>query len=259
VYIHLLHLGRVPYAEGLAIQASVIAARKAGLIGDTLLLLEHPPVITLGRNSSRANILASDEVLARRGVTLYEINRGGDVTYHGPGQLVGYPIVDLRGDWPGKQGPGYKHLGPVDFVRMLEEVLIRTCADFGVMAKRIPKITGVWTYGGGELPDSLVHHPVRERKLAAIGVHVSQGVTSHGFALNVTTDLRDFQWIIPCGITDRGVTSLELEAADSADPTMERAINSTARHFGRVFNRQMLAVESLDQLLQPATPNAVSS
>jgi lipoyl(octanoyl) transferase len=260
VYTHLLHLGRVPYAEGLAIQARVIAARKAGLIGDTLLLLEHPPVITLGRNSSRANILASDEVLARRGVTLYEINRGGDVTYHGPGQLVGYPIVDLRGDWPGKQGPGYKHLGPVDFVRMLEEVLIRTCADFGVMAKRIPKITGVWTFGGGELPDSLVHHPVRERKLAAIGVHVSQGVTSHGFALNVTTDLRDFEWIIPCGITDRGVTSLELEAADSAEPTMEQAINATARHFGRVFNRQMLACESLEQLLQSATTtHAVSS
>jgi len=146
VYIHLLHLGRVPYAEGLEIQARVIAARKQNLIGDTLLLLEHPPVITLGRNSSRANILASDDVLAARGVTLYEINRGGDVTYHGPGQLVGYPIIDLRGDLPGKRGP---HLGPVDFVRMLEEVLIRTCADFGVMAKRIPKITGVWTFGGG--------------------------------------------------------------------------------------------------------------
>ena len=256
MYIHLLHLGRVPYAEGLEIQARVIAARKAGLIGDTLLLLEHPPVITLGRNSSRANILASDDVLAARGVTLYEINRGGDVTYHGPGQLVGYPILDLRGDLPGKRGP---HLGPVDFVRMLEEVLIRTCADFGVMAKRIPKITGVWTYGGGEMQDSFVHDPIHERKLAAIGVHVSQGVTSHGFALNVTTDMRDFEWIIPCGITNRGVTSLELEAADSADPTMERAINSTARHFGRVFNRQMVAVESLEQLLQPATPNAVSS
>jgi lipoyl(octanoyl) transferase len=257
MYIHLLHLGRVAYADGLDIQARVVAARKAGCIGDTLLLLEHPPVITLGRNSSRANILASDEVLARRGVTLYEINRGGDVTYHGPGQLVGYPIVDLRGEWPNQKGP---HLGPVDFVRMLEEVLIRTCADFGVMAKRIAKITGVWTYGGGELPDALVHHPIRERKLAAIGVHVSQGVTSHGFALNVTTDLRDFEWIIPCGITDRGVTSLELEAADSADPTMERAINATARHFGRVFDRQMVAVESLEALLAASqAPPALSS
>ena len=246
MFVHLLHLGRVGYAEGLEIQARVVAARKAGLIGDTLLLLEHPPVITLGRNSSRANVLASDELLASRGVELHEINRGGDVTYHGPGQLVGYPLVDLRGEFPNKRGP---HLGPVDFVRMLEEVLIRTCADFGVMAKRIPKCTGVWTFGGGDFGDSDVHRKTLEKKLAAIGVHVSQGVTSHGFALNVTTDLRDFEWIIPCGITDRGVTSLELEAADSTDPTMERAANSVARNFGRVFGRQMLWCESLEQLL----------
>lgn len=246
MFIHLLQLGRVPYAEALTLQARVVAARKAGAIGDTLLLLEHPPVITLGRNSSRANVLASDEWLAQRGVELHEINRGGDVTYHGPGQLVGYPIVDLRGEFPNKRGP---HLGTVDFVRMLEEVLIRTCADFGVMAKRIPKCTGVWTFGGGEVGDSDVHRQTLEKKLAAIGVHVSQGVTSHGFALNVTTDLRDFEWIIPCGITDRGVTSLELEAADSMDPTMERAANSAARNFGRVFGRQMLWCESIEQLL----------
>jgi lipoyl(octanoyl) transferase len=246
LFVHLLSLGRVPYVEGLEIQRRVVAARKQGLIGDTLLLLEHPPVITLGRNSSRANVLASDELLASRGVELHEINRGGDVTYHGPGQLVGYPIVDLRGEFPNKRGP---HLGPVDFVRMLEEVLIRTCADFGVMAKRIPKCTGVWTFGGGDFGDSDVHRKTLEKKLAAIGVHVSQGVTSHGFALNVTTDLRDFEWIIPCGITDRGVTSLELEAADSTDPTMERAANSVARNFGRVFGRQMLWCESLEQLL----------
>jgi lipoyl(octanoyl) transferase len=250
MFVHLLQLGRVAYAEGLEIQARVVAARKGGLIGDTLLLLEHPPVITLGRNSSRANVLASDEWLAQRGVELYEINRGGDVTYHGPGQLVGYPIMDLRGEFPNKKGP---HLGPVDFVRMLEEVLIRTCADFGVMAKRIPKCTGVWTFGGGELGDADVHGRTPEKKLAAIGVHVSQGVTSHGFALNVTTDLRDFQWIIPCGITNRGVTSLELEAADSTDPTMERAVNATARNFGRVFGRQMVWCESLEQLLPPAS------
>ena len=248
MFIHLLQLGRVSYADGLAIQARVVAARKAGAIGDTLLLLEHPPVITLGRNSSRANVLASDEWLAARNVELHEINRGGDVTYHGPGQVVGYPIVDLRGEWPGKKGP---HLGPVDYVRMMEEALIRTCADFGVMAKRIPKCTGVWTFGGGELADADVHGRAREKKLAAIGVHVSQGVTSHGFALNVTTDLRDFEWIIPCGITDRGVTSLELEAADSADPTMERAADAAARQFGRVFGRQMVACGSLEELLEP--------
>jgi len=246
MFIHLLNLGRVPYAQALGIQQRVVSARKQNLIGDTLLLLEHPPVITLGRNASRANILATDELLARRGVELHEINRGGDVTYHGPGQLVGYPIVDLRGDWPVKRGP---HLGPVDFVRLLEEVLIRTCADFGVMAKRIPKLTGVWTFAGGTSTAS-----IPEKKLAAIGVHVSQAVTSHGFALNVTTDLRDFDWIIPCGIRDHGVTSLEQEAGP--DVSMARAIDATARNFGRVFHRQMLAVESLDQLLANARPAA---
>ncbi|HEX3570229.1 MAG TPA: lipoyl(octanoyl) transferase LipB [Acidobacteriaceae bacterium] len=247
MHIHLLHLGRVPYAEALALQARVITARKQNLIGDTLVLLEHPPVITLGRNSSRANVIVSDDFLAQRGVELHEINRGGDVTYHGPGQLIGYPIVDLRGDFPSKRGP---HLGPVDFVRMLEEVLIRTCADFGVLAKRIPRVTGVFTFGGTDQPGTTPDEKQREKKLAAIGVHVSQGVTSHGFALNVTTDLRDFDWIIPCGITDRGVTSLELEATQPV--SMEQAINSTSRHFGRVFGRQMLWAESLEQLLEPA-------
>jgi lipoyl(octanoyl) transferase len=237
MFIHLLHLGRIPYAEGLAIQQQVVAARKQNLIGDTLLLLEHPPVLTLGRNASRSNILASDEFLQQRGIELHEINRGGDVTYHGPGQLVGYPILDLRGDLPGKKGP---HLGPVDYVRLLEEVLIRTCGDFGVMAQRIAKRTGVWTIPGGS---------IQEKKIAAIGVHVSQGVTSHGFALNVTTDLRDFEWIIPCGITDRQVTSLELEADASHQPTMDNAVNSAARNFGRVFGRQMLWSESLDEIL----------
>jgi lipoyl(octanoyl) transferase len=243
VHIHLLQLGRIPYAEGLRIQAEVVAARKAQQIGDTLLLLEHPPVLTLGRNATRANILATDELLARRGVEVHEIDRGGDVTYHGPGQLVGYPIVDLRGDLPGKRGP---HLGPVDFVRLLEEVLILTCKDFGVPAQRICKLTGVWTLAGGS---------IREKKIAAIGVHVSQAVTSHGFALNVTTDLRDFDWIVPCGITDRTVTSLELESPHTPLPTIEQAANSVSTNFGRVFHRQMLAVESLDELLTTRQPN----
>ncbi len=243
--LHVLSLGRVPYAEALEIQRRVIAARKQGRIGDTLLLLEHPPVITLGRNASRANILVSDEWLANRGVEVHEINRGGDVTYHGPGQLVGYPIVDLRGEWPGKRGP---HLGPVDFVRLLEEALIRTCADFGVMAKRIPKCTGVWTLG-----------EMHEKKLAAIGVHVSQAVTSHGFALNVTTDLGDFDWIVPCGIKDHGVTSLKLKADASREPTMDRAIHATARNFGRVFQRQMLWCDSIEQLLAPSGDRSARS
>jgi lipoyl(octanoyl) transferase len=237
MHINLLTLGRVSYAEALAIQQQVIAARKQNLVGDTLLLLEHPPVLTLGRNAHRSNVLVSDELLAQRGVEVHEINRGGDVTYHGPGQLIGYPIVDLRGDLPGKKGP---HLGPVDYVRLLEEVLIRTCGDFGVMTQRICKLTGVWTRAGGS---------IREKKIAAIGVHVSQAVTSHGFALNVTTDLRDFEWIVPCGITDREVTSLELEADADRQPTMEMALNSTARNFGRIFERQVLRIDSLDELL----------
>jgi lipoyl(octanoyl) transferase len=237
MHIHLLDLGRISYAEGLRIQAEVVAARKAQQIGDTLLLMVHTPVLTLGRNATRANILASDDELVRKGVEIHEINRGGDVTYHGPGQLVGYPIFDLRGDLPGKKGP---HLGPVDFVRLMEEALILSCKDFGVPAQRICKLTGVWTYAGGS---------IREKKIAAIGIHVSQAVTSHGFALNVTTDLRDFDLIVPCGITDRTVTSLELESQQTPPPTITQAANSVSANFGRVFGRQMLAVNSVNELL----------
>ena len=239
MYFHLLTLGRVPYPEALAIQQRVIAARKAGSIGDTLLLLEHPPVLTLGRNARRENILATDELLARKGVGVHEINRGGDVTYHGPGQLIGYPILDLRGDLPGKRGP---HLGPVDFIRLLEDVLIKVCGDFRVPAQRIKGRTGVWTVPNGSLA---------EKKLAAIGVHVSAGVTSHGFALNVSTDLRDYAWIVPCGIGDRAVTSLELESPCEPAPSLEEAANSAARQFGRVFGRQVVRVDTLDELLGP--------
>ena len=244
MFIHLLHLGRVPYAEALALQQRIIALRKAGEIADTLLLLEHPPVLTLGRNARRENILASDELLASKGVELHEVNRGGDVTYHGPGQLIGYPIIDLRGDLPGKKGP---HLGPVDFVRLLEEVLIRVCGEYGVLSKRVCGRTGVWTLG---------NDAVAEKKLAAIGVHVSQGVTSHGFALNVSPDLRDYQWIVPCGIADREVTSLELESPRDPTPTMEDVLNATSRNFGRIFQRQLIWAESLDQILaaSPAVP-----
>ncbi len=241
MFFHLLTLGRVPYAEGLALQTRLVAARKAGTIGDTLVLLEHPPVLTLGRNAARNNVLASDELLATKGVELHTVNRGGDVTYHGPGQLVGYPVVDLRGELPGKTGP---HLGPVDFVRLLEEVLIRACGDFRVPAQRVRGRTGVWT---------VASRTVQEKKLAALGVHVSAGVTSHGFALNVTTDLRDFEWIVPCGIADRAVTSLELESSFDTAPApgawMKLAENSVSRHFGRVFGREMLAAESPDVLL----------
>src|SRR6202162_437057 len=146
--IQYLYLGRMAYDEALRLQAELVELRYQERVGNVLLLLEHPPVLTLGRNAHRSNVIASDELLAQRGVELHEINRGGDVTYHGPGQLVGYPIIDLRGDLPGKKGP---HLGPVDHVRLLEEVLIRTCGEFGVMTQRICKLTGVWTMAGGSI------------------------------------------------------------------------------------------------------------
>ena len=234
--LNLLQLGRTPYAEGLELQRQLIEARHDGRIGNTLVLLEHPPVLTLGRNSSRSNILASDEFLAYRGVEVHEINRGGDVTYHGPGQLVGYPIFDLRSFTP--------RLGAVDFVRRMEEALIRACGDFGVQTTRVPGRTGVWTMAGGT---------VLEKKIAAIGVHIARGITSHGFALNVDPDLRDFQLIVPCGISDREVTSLELEA--DPPPPMESVRNAVARQFGRIFDHQVLWVDSLaDLLAQPALP-----
>ena len=235
--LQVVDLGRVSYEEGLAAQQLVVAARQEGGLADTLLLMEHPPVLTLGRNATRANIVASDEFLAARGIAVHETKRGGDVTYHGPGQLVGYPIFDLRGDLPGKRGP---HLGPVDFVRLLEEVLIRSCAEFGVMTQRICKRTGVWTIAGGS---------VQEHKIAALGVHVARGITSHGFALNVTTDLRDFDWIVPCGIADRGVTSLELEADPRTEPSLQRAAYAVIKSFGRVFGRQIVQAGSLAELL----------
>jgi len=232
--LNLLHLGRVDYTTGLDLQKQLVEARLENRIGNTLLLLEHPPVLTLGRNSNRSNILATDEFLAHRGVEVHEINRGGDVTYHGPGQLVGYPVLDLRGFTLGG-----RRIGAVDYVRLLEEVLIRSLGDFAVPAQRISGRTGVWTIAGGS---------VQEKKVAAIGVHISRGITSHGFALNVTTELRDFELIVPCGISDRAVTSLELEAtADAMVPTMENAINAVARQFGRVFEHQVLWLES-DQL-----------
>jgi lipoyl(octanoyl) transferase len=231
--ISLLHLGRVDYLEALALQEELSRWRKDERLGDTLLLLEHPPVLTLGRNSQPGNILADERMLKSRGVSIVETNRGGDVTYHGPGQLVGYPIFDLRGFTP--------RLGAVEYVRKLEEVLIRSCADYSILTERVAGRTGVWTMAGGEIP---------EKKIAAIGIHISRGVTSHGFALNVTPDLKDFEWIVPCGIADRGVTSIEeeIDRQFHATPTLEQMANSIARHFGRVFGRPVLWVESLEEL-----------
>jgi lipoyl(octanoyl) transferase len=233
--IQYLYLGRVDYDDGLRLQAEIAGLRLQGRVENVLLLLEHPPVLTLGRNARRENVLASDELLTRRGVTLHEINRGGDVTYHGPGQLVGYPIFDLRSL---KNASGGR-LGPVDFVRMMEEALIRLCGVYGVRAGRVKGLTGVWCGEG-----------LQERKIGAIGIHVARGITSHGFAFNVRTDLRDFQLINPCGITDRAVTSLELELAREVArahelPGLDEIAHQAARQFGFVYEQQVLAVENL--------------
>ena len=182
-------LGRIAYEDALILQKQLVEERRAGAIGDTLILCEHPPVITLGARARAAadHIIASPAELDRRGVTVHESGRGGDVTYHGPGQLVGYPIFDLRPD----------RCDVHRYVRDLEQALILALATFGVTGVRVPGLTGVW-----------VGPPGREKKIAAIGVRVSRWITSHGFAVNVTTDLRDFELIVPCGIADRGVTSL---------------------------------------------------
>jgi lipoyl(octanoyl) transferase len=233
--INVLYLGCVDYSIALELQQTLVGLVKEGRVSHTLLLLEHPPVITLGRNAGAQNIVASREVLAANGIELHETNRGGDVTFHGPGQLVGYPIFDLRAFEP--------RIGAVDFVRKLEEVLIRTCGDLGVVTERIPGLTGVWTQNN--LPG----------KIAAIGVHISRAVTSHGFALNVNTNLDYFKLIVPCGITGKPVTSLEQEMAQSAlsrgrkVPTLEDLAQQVARNFGRVFEAQTLWLESLDALL----------
>lgn len=228
--INVLYLGRVDYSTALQLQQTLVGLVKEGRIGHTLLLLEHPPVITLGRNAAQQNIVASRDLLAGKGIELHETDRGGDVTFHGPGQLVGYPIFHLRGFTP--------RIGAVDFVRKMEEALIRTCGDLGVVTHRVAGMTGVWT-----------DEPA---KIAAIGVHISRGVTSHGFALNVNTDLDYFNLIVPCGIADKPVTSLERELALSNPPrkvpSLEEAAELVSRNFGRVFEAQTLWLESLDSL-----------
>jgi lipoyl(octanoyl) transferase len=255
--IQYLYLGRVRYDDGLRLQAEMAELRYQGRVENVLLMLEHPPVLTLGRNADRSNVLASDALLEQRGITIHEINRGGDVTYHGPGQLVGYPIFDLRS----LRNTSGSRMGPVDFVRGMEEALIRVCANFGVRAGRIPSLTGVWCgLAQGDLgvagPSVLVESSGNERKIAAIGIHVSRGITSHGFAFNVTTDLKDFALINPCGITDRPVTSLKDEISNLPVelPTLEAVADQAARQFGQVFSEQVLAVESLAALRDQAKP-----
>jgi lipoyl(octanoyl) transferase len=207
-------LGAVPYREALVLQQQLVEERRAGRVPDLLLLLEHPPVITLGvrGDGGRSHILATDERLAALGVQVSETGRGGDVTYHGPGQIVGYPILDLRPD----------RCDVHRYVRDLEDVMIHTCADYGVDAHRIGGLTGAW---------------VGDRKIGAIGVRISRWITSHGFAFNVNTDLDAFTLIVPCGIADRAVTSLK-DLLRRPIP-LDQVDDALARHFGAVFDRQV--------------------
>jgi lipoyl(octanoyl) transferase len=224
-------LGRVGYQEGLDLQARLVEARRSGEIGDTLLLLEHPPVITLGvkTRGKPTNIIASPDTLAAEGVSVFETGRGGDITYHGPGQLVGYPIFDLRPD----------RCDVHRYVRDLEEVIVLALREFGIEAGRVAGLTGVWVdRGGAPSATAAAGVPGREEKIAAIGVRISRWITSHGFALNVATNLRHFQLIVPCGITDRGVTSMErVLGRPFAMTDVEDAI---VRAFGAVFDATLL-------------------
>jgi lipoyl(octanoyl) transferase len=206
-------LGRVEYADGLDLQRRFQEARRAGTVGDTLMLLHHPPVVTLGRGAKRHNVLASDRRLEELGVELHETDRGGDVTYHGPGQIVGYPLLHLP---PGQQDVR-------KYVRRLEEVMIRTCAHFGIVSAREEKWPGVWTGG---------------KKIAALGVHLSRWYTRHGFALNVCPNMRHFELIVPCGIREAGVTSMEQELRRPIDPALVEPI--VAQKFAEVFEQPLV-------------------
>jgi lipoyl(octanoyl) transferase len=229
---HIVDLGLVGYAEAWELQKRLVTARKANLIEDVMLLCEHPHVITLGRNGKREHLLASEQVLRQKNVEFHASDRGGDITYHGPGQIVGYPILNL--------GAIRRDVGW--YMRSLEEIMIRTSADFGIIAERVAGKTGIW-----------VRTPEKgngfEQKLGAIGVHLSRWVTSHGFAYNVATDLRYFDLIVPCGIAGRKATSLE-KLLDHA-VKREEAMEPLVRKFANVFEsetREMTLRELLEQL-----------
>lgn len=224
--LHAYRLGRIRYDECHALQDALREARTRGEIPDTLLLLEHEPVITLGRAAKAENVLLTKEMLALRGVDLHEIGRGGDVTYHGPGQLVMYPIVDLNPDRRDVRR----------YVRELEETMIRTAADFGVSAGRVDGLNGAWVDG--------------ERKIGAVGVRISRWITMHGLALNVTTNLSHFSFIVPCGITDKAVTSLLQET--SKEVPMREVEQRAATHFAELFDAELVWEEGRPLAPAPA-------
>ena len=209
-------LGRVPYERGLALQQAAVDVCSAKG-SEQLILLEHPNVVTLGRGADVSHIISSEEELAERSIQVHRTGRGGDVTYHGPGQLVGYPIINLRPD----------RCDVHRYVRDLEEVLIRTIADFGIVGERIKGLTGVW---------------VDDKKIAAIGVRIARWITSHGFALNVNTDLSYFQMIVPCGISGKGIASMS-GLTGGKELSLPEVGSCLSMHFGEVFNRDMLLLE----------------
>jgi lipoate-protein ligase B len=235
----IVELDLTGYSDAWALQKRLVAARKANAIEDVLLLCEHPHVITLGRSGKREHLLASEHVLRQKGVELHATDRGGDITYHGPGQVVGYPILNL----------GAIRRDVVWYVRMLEEAMIRATAEFGVSAGRLEGKTGIW-----------VRTAPTEEKLAAIGVHISRWVTSHGFAYNVSTDLRFFDLIVPCGIADRKATSLEKILSRSME--RKEVAPQLVKHFGEVFGVEMKQAsrqELLEKLEQAERPVALSA
>ncbi len=233
--ISAVQLGLLDYATALRLQQNLVQARKQDRIADVLLFLEHPPVITLGRNAKSQNVLVSPAELEKHRVELFDCDRGGDVTFHGPGQLVAYPIFDLHGF--ASTDESRKTLGAIEYVRRLEEVLIRTCASFDIPTERVKGLTGVWTTHRESSPQA---------KIAAIGVHISRAVTSHGFALNVNTDLNYFNLIIPCGITAKPVTSMQKELSRELD--FQQVIAAAARSFAEVFTTDVEFVNNLDDL-----------
>jgi lipoyl(octanoyl) transferase len=262
--ISVLNLGHCDYATALRLQETLVELRKQERVGNVLLFVEHPAVITLGRNGRETNIVASRELLVSRGVEVHEINRGGDVTLHAPGQLVAYPIFDLRSLSP--------KLGVITYVRLLEEVLMRICAHYAIETQRIAGMTGVWTFAA--VPPRLNprklgrdyvalseesaagEQPIwPERKIAAIGVHISRSVTSHGFALNVTTVLDLFQLIVPCGLA-KPVTSIEFETG--LRPSLDEVMTIASRSFGELFRSQMLWLESIHDLIPSEAPGSAA-
>lgn len=226
-FIWLVNLGTVPYAEALALQHRVVQARKRAALNDTLLLLEHPPVYTLGRNARDSNILASRDFLQGIGIEVYRVERGGDVTYHGPRQLVGYPILDLHNF---RQDVGW-------FVRSMEEMLIRVLADYGIQGRRIEKLVGVWVTNPQSGGDGAISP---DAKIVQIGARIENWITYHGFALNVDPEMAHFDLIVPCGISDKAVTSMARVLQHPVDMVAVR--ERVALQFGKVFGAEMVRV-----------------